>query len=74
MEKKPRKTNVKKSIKPNTAENEEKVINPWDAMWGIGIDRSDEVEVEHTEEDRPGEEKDNDNENEDKERNFWFNW
>lgn len=74
MEKKPRKQNVKKSIKPNSTENEEKVINPWDAMWGIGIDRSDEVE--DAEEDRAEDEENenDDEENEDKERNFWFNW
>ncbi|WP_349407362.1 hypothetical protein [Pseudalkalibacillus sp. SCS-8] len=72
MEKKKRKIEKQDEsiVKPHSKEKEEREINPWDAMWGIGVDRDDEIEVENTDESN---ETDEDKEEEDT-RDFWFNW
>lgn len=76
MDKKKRKK-VDSRIETKQADNNEKdekeVVNFWDAMWGIGVDRSEDVEPENNEDHE--EAKNEDEDDEEKEgRNFWFNW
>ncbi|MGP4079576.1 hypothetical protein ACTWQL_06625 [Pseudalkalibacillus sp. R45] len=76
MAKKNNKEIKTKNIDSNEEEQEE-VVNPWDAMWGIGDNRNDEEVSDDDSDDEYEDETDEDDEDEteeDENSDPWFKW
>ncbi|WP_221564874.1 hypothetical protein [Alkalihalobacillus sp. TS-13] len=73
MAKKNNKEIKTKNIDSNEEEQEE-VVNPWDAMWGFGENRNDEEVSDDDSDDEYEDETDEDETEEDENSDPWFKW